>query len=680
MKRIVKNIIAVISFLCIFGLVFYIVDTTLKFKYADGILTIEDLYEYPDNSIDVLLLGSSHVGVNIDPTQLNSEYGMAAYSLWGSVQPTWNSYFYLKEALKTQKPKVVVLEGFLTSQDYEYMDYSRIIKNTLGMKLSQNKLEAINVSATNDVKKDIYLGFSTYHTRYAELVATDFTRFPWNFELADKSISNGTGITPCKIPEIEGADGYKDLKPKMKEYLLKIMELCKSENIPLMIFVSPFSASKGELERFNTVQKLAEENGVTFINYNKSYEEIGIDFTKDFADSAGHLNDGGVAKLTNALGTFLTENYELPDRTGDKWFAKKAPEEAAYMLESPFVGDGTSLFVDTDQKLFYDPKDSWTIFAKINNKCDSADKVFFSCFNEEQPYGGLLVRQNDGELQIILGNNYYVETKIPVTKTSTIAIVKEGSKYAVYLDGERVEANINSAYDSYGGTLLIGCQNTTESDKTRFSAVTVSQLEVFKEARSENDVKDWMEKNKTLLTKEEKIQLLKEQYTGEINYSFEEGFTGDGESKYVDTGTQLFYEPNKDWTLLTDINTSFETMNGVFVSCFSEEEGQYRGIMIRKDDNVFHVILGKNYYVEVMLSEDESAKIAVTKKGDTYSVFVNGIAVAQNIVSPCGSYLGDLLIGCQDTADFDKFRYSGVTVNRVEVRDRVMSQSEIQSW
>jgi hypothetical protein len=152
MKKKLKNIIGVLIFLTIFVMVFYVVDTTLKFKYADGILTIEDFYHYPDNSIDVLLLGSSHVGVNIDTIQLNEEFGIASYNLWGSVQPTWNSYYYLKEALKTQKPKVVVLEGFLTSQDYEYMDYSRIIKNTLGMKWSLNKLKAIDVSATPDVK------------------------------------------------------------------------------------------------------------------------------------------------------------------------------------------------------------------------------------------------------------------------------------------------------------------------------------------------------------------------------------------------------------------------------------------------------------------------------------------------------------------------------------------------
>mgnify|MGYP000718372696 FL=1 len=40
------------------------------------------------------------------------EYGMAAYLMTGAEQPLWNSYYNLKEALKNQKPKLVVLDMF----------------------------------------------------------------------------------------------------------------------------------------------------------------------------------------------------------------------------------------------------------------------------------------------------------------------------------------------------------------------------------------------------------------------------------------------------------------------------------------------------------------------------------------------------------------------------------------
>ena len=58
--------------------------------------------------IDVLFLGSSHVHCNVNTQLLWDEYGMAAYLMTGAEQPLWNSYYNLKEALKTQKPRLVV--------------------------------------------------------------------------------------------------------------------------------------------------------------------------------------------------------------------------------------------------------------------------------------------------------------------------------------------------------------------------------------------------------------------------------------------------------------------------------------------------------------------------------------------------------------------------------------------
>ena len=81
------------------------------------------LYVQPKNKIDVLFLGSSHVHCNVNTQLLWDEYGMAAYLMTGAEQPIWNSYYNLKEALKTQKPKLVVLDMFCPSRFYD--DFQR---------------------------------------------------------------------------------------------------------------------------------------------------------------------------------------------------------------------------------------------------------------------------------------------------------------------------------------------------------------------------------------------------------------------------------------------------------------------------------------------------------------------------------------------------------------------------
>lgn len=679
MRKKIKPFIIILSFFLAFSGVFYCVNTTLKFKYADGILPMEDLYSYPDESVDVLFLGSSHVGVNVDTVKLCNDYGIAAYNLWGAVQPTWNSYYYLKEALKTQKPKVVVMETFLVSQDYEYMDYSRIIKNTMGMKPSANKFNAVLTSATPDLFKDVLFGFSTYHSRYSSLEDEDFEHYAWNNKISDKNIDNGDYITPCKEPVIVSENQKKELSEKMGQYFEKIIELCKEQEIPLLLYTSPYSASQGEQERYNEVASIAEENDIPYINYNNCYKDIEIDFASDYCDSAGHFNNTGVGKMTDALGSYLKKHYKLSDRSKDTWFNMHPKTEAAFMIYEPFVGNGKDAYIDTEQMLFDDPKSTFTILTQIKTKTSKDGQVFFSCFSESQPYRGLLVRRDGDKLKVIVGNNYYFETQIE-SETETLAIVKDGNSYSVYVNQKAIGENVVSESESYKGNLLLGCQEGEDGEKQRFSEVTINQFELYQNAMKKQDVLSWMEANATRLTKEEMEEQLRKNHSEDIQYSLEEPFEGDGEKEYIDTKKQLFYDASKDFTFLMEFNSNTYGDNGVFAGCFSEEENKYRGLLVRQDDNALHVIVGNNYYVEITPARDSLEKLAIVKEGSSYDIYLNGISVAENIESPCDSYLGTLMIGAQNTEDYDVFRISKVSINRLEVKDKCLSQEEIQKW
>jgi len=68
-----------------------------------------------------------------------------------------------------------------------------------------------------------------------------------------------------------------------------------------------------QLHVYNKVSEIAEEYGITYINYNFLYDEIGIDFETDFADGV-HLNYKGNPKFTSYLGAWIKANYEIPDR------------------------------------------------------------------------------------------------------------------------------------------------------------------------------------------------------------------------------------------------------------------------------------------------------------------------------------------------------------------------------
>ena len=103
--KVKKTVVRITGFLLILLMVLAGINRVFKMKYGDGIYSLTKFYEQKKDSVDVLVLGSSHAFENINTGTLWDEYGMASYVLGGSRQPSWNTYYYLKEALKKLEGK-----------------------------------------------------------------------------------------------------------------------------------------------------------------------------------------------------------------------------------------------------------------------------------------------------------------------------------------------------------------------------------------------------------------------------------------------------------------------------------------------------------------------------------------------------------------------------------------------
>lgn len=655
-----KIILRVALFLALFCAIFYVVDKTLQFKYDDGITPIEDFYSYPDDSIDVLFLGSSHLGVNVDTTILCNDYGIASYKLWGSVQPMWNSYYNLVEALKTQHPKVVMLETLGLLHDVEYYGYVNAVKNTMGLRWSKNKVDSILTSYEPSDIENAFFPLAQYHSRYAELEEKDFSYYFWDHPYSEHNTKNWTAVCPMGEPSTTKETlpmGEKQLK-----YFKKIVYLCQKNDIPLVVFAAPYTIPDDERSRLNTVEAMLREEGIPMLDCLTSYQDYGFDFSTDFGDTAGHLNSAGCAKLTAALGEYLKANYDLPDRTGDPLFSYAIPSDAAYVLGTPFAGNGTTDFVDTKQKLYTGGKD-WTIFTRFSTQCDSDEKVLFSCFSETEPYRGLLVRlAEDHQLDVVVGSNYYTKVDLPAKDSVTLAIAKSGSQYFIYLEGEQV-AHVESDCENYDGTLLLGAERMANNTLGRLSAVSIDQFELYNTSKAGAEALQWTQENKLTPTRQEQLAALQAQYTGIAPYTLPSRFTGDG-TNCVDTGVQLYAEPNASWRLTANIVIGEE--DGTYLSCFNEEENAYRGLLVRKTQNTLSVQVGNSALLSTVAYAGAQNELVIEKRGSSYAVTLNGESIG-SVDSPCEAYYGTLLVDAERGYDLAPFRYSTLTVSSLQV-------------
>ena len=119
MKEMIKRTAACLLFAGLAAGMLYGAYRLLHFKSTDGCYPAEMFYQQEENTVDVLCLGSSHTYTNINPAILWDEYGMAAYDLAGSNQTLWNTYYYMKEALKYQTPQLVVVDVYRVMEAHD---------------------------------------------------------------------------------------------------------------------------------------------------------------------------------------------------------------------------------------------------------------------------------------------------------------------------------------------------------------------------------------------------------------------------------------------------------------------------------------------------------------------------------------------------------------------------------
>ena len=72
---------------------------------------IDGFYAEPEDTIDVIFLGSSHANAAFAPAQMWREQGFTGYVLYSWSQPMWVSYHYAVEAFKRQTPRVACGRG-----------------------------------------------------------------------------------------------------------------------------------------------------------------------------------------------------------------------------------------------------------------------------------------------------------------------------------------------------------------------------------------------------------------------------------------------------------------------------------------------------------------------------------------------------------------------------------------
>lgn len=317
-KTICIGVIKAVSFLLFFLILFqYATDL---FRTKEFYYQVSPVYDLPKNSVDVLLFGSSHMNTAISPMDLWNDYGITSFNAGIGDQTIPATYFELRELLKVQKPKVVVIEtvyifndGMMTAAGEERLHW--LVDN---VPLSFGISEAIQTLIQEDhPKTEYYLNFYNFHNRWKELSEADFKPSLQSSKYnrgADMRLYNLHSVIeyPTVVPRNE-----TEIPPELPlEYLHKIIELCREKGIELVFMAQPYYIGSEQLKMMNYVDVVVKDYHIPYVNFFYLLNEIDFDFAKDMAE-AYHMNYFGVKKLTSYLGEYLQTNYQLEDHRRD---------------------------------------------------------------------------------------------------------------------------------------------------------------------------------------------------------------------------------------------------------------------------------------------------------------------------------------------------------------------------
>jgi len=349
----IKRIIKITSLVIILTLFLGFLQDYYFSRPASQTLRNDGFYLEDRNSLDVLFMGASEVYSGFSSALAYKQQGFTSYpyAFTGNPDTLWKNE--LKEALRYQKPKLVVVEvnGALYDPEDLYDD-SKLRQFTDSMPLSENKIETVNRFATED-KLSYYLTILKYHSRWNEV----FTSLSWmtdrlfmkarGYSLLRGSFTRTGYDSRGKVEDVANIKGVQPLSNDARYYLLDFLQYCKDNKVNVLFVRFPHLISDQRAEmmyrRSKTVKSIVSEYGYSFLDMEPLRKNIGL--KKNDYYNNDHLNIKGQRKLTTYLAAYIARHYDV---SGDDLTPKQKAE-----------WDKSAEYID----LFYD-------YFQVQNKMD----------------------------------------------------------------------------------------------------------------------------------------------------------------------------------------------------------------------------------------------------------------------------------------------------------------------
>lgn len=307
----IVTMILAITIFVYFGQIYYFRVTN------HNAIRIEGFHLEPKDSLDTVFLGSSDVYAGYAPARAYKQTKMTGFNYAISSNLGVFLKYELDDILERQKPKVLVVE--VNGLTYDNNRLFGVKDNLAVIDAMPPYSKARKDMIDNSIKKDkmqAKIPFTRHHLRL-NLSFIDMISMKTRGSLLFK----GAFVHKYQVKKPKEWDNSKcisrnyPLNPVARRTCLAFMRKCKKSGVEHIVFVkfphivhNKYSCKRSR--RYNEIRKLAEENGIDYVDLDIKRKEMGLDYNKDFRD-AEHLSFSGQRKLTDYFSKYILDKYNI---------------------------------------------------------------------------------------------------------------------------------------------------------------------------------------------------------------------------------------------------------------------------------------------------------------------------------------------------------------------------------
>lgn len=284
---------------------------------------IDNFHSIKENSLDVIVFGSSHSWFGFDANKFSELTGYSTYNYsdyWQRFNTTW-AFFH--DSLETQKPQYIFID---TGRIYEYLDLGILEgQSYYCRKLHNNKYKIKFFMQCFRKNKEAYLSYfvpliafhNNWNSDVIKKIDDEYTDFvssrgqyvsynysPIEKELVGKKFGSDEEENELLLQINEYLCSERE-QTKIPENCLELMEdiskTCKENGIQIIWFTTPFV---GNFMYSEALSEYAKEHDETYVNLFDHLDELALDYDNDFVD-VEHLNANGAEKLSEFMAKYI---------------------------------------------------------------------------------------------------------------------------------------------------------------------------------------------------------------------------------------------------------------------------------------------------------------------------------------------------------------------------------------